>query len=306
MIGFSKLTAVFSLVVVATIFAAEIGPIAALAETQHTDRKPGITVTNSDPPFTLSLPARYVRVKSVGDALCTFQTTDQTTGALVAVYRLGHTVQPGSLAVSNFKDVDARRIEATWKSRQLDAFAWHTTSKDGKKAAVRWTQIPLERQAVSVLVLIPAENEQFADGLFDDFLNGIDGPTNWPLPIQLTSAERATRVVLGLGFLLATLAGPVAAVIALRRRRIRIPATSAAKLTKLAAALSSPEPEKLSYWVKVFAITFAIIAFVLAYLSLFTLGAALASEQSFGATFQQLMLVLNLVLVIASQQQPSI
>jgi len=299
MIGFSKLTGVFRLVVIVTLFTAEIGPAPALAETQHTDHKPGITVTNSEPPFTLSLPARYVHVKSVGDALCTFQTTDQTTGALVAVYRLGHTVEPGSLDVSNFQAADLRRIPASWKSRALDAFAWHTTSKDGKKSALRWTQIPLEPQAVSILVLIPADKEEFADGLFDDFLNGIDGPTNWPIPILLTKAERAARIALGLVLLLTTLAGPVAAVLVLRRRRMRNPGTSPARLTRLAAALSSPEPEKLSYWVKVFAITFALIGFVLAYLSLFTLGVALTSEQSFGATFQGLMLVLNLVLIIA-------
>jgi MFS family permease len=299
MIGFSKLTDLFSLVVVATLFAAEIGPTPVLAEAQHTDPKPGITVTNRDPPFTLSLPPRYVQVKSVGDALCTFRTTDETTGAVVAVYRLGHTVEPGSLDISNFKGADARRIQASWKSRPLDAFAWHTTSKDGMNSAVRWSQIPLEPQAVSIVVLIPAEKEQLADGLFADFLNGIDGPTNWPLPIQLTRAERAARIALGLAVLLATLAAPVAAVIALRRRRVRNQDPSPARLTLLAASLSSPEPEKLTYWVKVFAITFALIGVVLAYLSLFTLGVALASEQSFGATIQGLMLILNLVLIMA-------
>jgi hypothetical protein len=56
----------------------------------------GITVTNTVPEFTLTLPDRYVQVKSTGDALCTFGTKDQTAGALVAVYPLGHTIEPGT------------------------------------------------------------------------------------------------------------------------------------------------------------------------------------------------------------------
>lgn len=298
MIRVSMLATVCSLLIAPILVAGEDRPTAPSPQTQQSDRQQGSTVTNSDPSFTLTLPARYVRAKSVGDALFTFRTNGSSTGAFVSLYRLGHTIEPRSMDVSNFKDRDVRRVEASWKSLQLDAFAWHTTSKGGNTSAARWTQIPLEREAISVLVLVPQDKEQDAEGILEDFLNGIDGPTNWRIPIPLTSAQRAAHVAIGLGLILVVLAAPVGLVAVLRRARLVGNPAMTAKLKSQVAALSPPQPEKVSYWLRIFAVTFALIAAVLAYVSLFAFGVALISEQSLGDAFREVTLLLNLVLLI--------
>jgi hypothetical protein len=298
MIRFWMLAVVCSLLVARALFAADHQPIPAPSKAQHGEQLQGSTLTNNDPAFTLTLTSRYVRVKSVGDALYTFRTTDSSNGAIVAIHRLGRTVERDSVDVSNFKERDARRIPAVWKSLQLDAFAWHTTSKGGNTSAARWTQIPLEGQAISVLMLIPEDKEQYADAILQDFLDGIDGPTNWRIPTQLTPAQRAVHVAIGLALLVVVLAAPACLLVVLRRARQAGNPAAAAKLKSHLAALSPPQPEKASYWMRVFALTFTLIAVVLGYLSLLTLGVALISDQSFGEAFHEVTLFVNVVLLI--------
>src|ERR1700722_2894301 len=109
-----------------------------LAAADGTSRRPGITVTNAVPEFTLTLSDRYVSVKPIGDALCTFGTTDQTAGAVVGVYGLGHTIEQGGERTPQIQAPDARLIPATWKSFPVNVNAWHTTAKNGAISAARW------------------------------------------------------------------------------------------------------------------------------------------------------------------------
>ncbi len=297
MIRFWMLAVACSLPVGPAVFGAD-PPTAVWTKAEHGDKPRGSAVTNGDPAFTLALTSKYVRVKSVGDALYTFRTTDASCGAFISIYRLGHTVEPGSIDVSNFKDRDVRRIGAAWKSLQLDAFAWRTKSKDGRTSVALWTQLPLERQAVAILMLVPEKQEESADGLFQDFLNGIDGPTNWRIAPQLTVAQRAAQVAIGVGLLLIVLAVPVCLLVVLRRAQQAGNPATAAKLQSLVTALSPSEPQKARYWLRVFALTFGVIALVLGYLSLLTLGVALIGGQRFGEAFRAVTLLLNVVLLI--------
>ncbi|HEV3301557.1 MAG TPA: hypothetical protein VG055_18030, partial [Planctomycetaceae bacterium] len=113
-----------------------------LAAADGTGRRPGITITNTVPEFTLTLPDRYVSVKRIGDAL---YTKDQTAGALVGVYGLGHTIEQGGERTPQIQAPDARLIPATWKSFPVNVTAWHTTAKNGAISAARWVQIPLQQ-----------------------------------------------------------------------------------------------------------------------------------------------------------------
>jgi hypothetical protein len=256
-------------------------------------RRPGITFTNTDPEFTLTLPDRYLSIKSTGDALCTFGTADQSAGALVAIYRLGRTIEPGSTDISQFKMQDARRIDATWKALPLDVIAWHTMSDKGAKSAARWVQIPLQHQAISILVFVPLEKEAFADGLMRDFLIGLDGPTNWTVAPVLTSTERATRIALGLAWLVVLHAGLILGVRAWRRHVLRRKANPAASapFQALNTALATPAPRKPGYWIRVFAVVFGLIGVALGYMALVAAGVALIFNVTWGDSFRDVLLV---------------
>src|SRR4051812_20392620 len=69
-----------------------------------------VAFTNADPEFKLTLPEGYTRLKSTGDALCTFARTGRSAGAVVAIYPLAHTIDPGPADISKFKYPDVRRI----------------------------------------------------------------------------------------------------------------------------------------------------------------------------------------------------
>src|SRR5580704_1340974 len=274
-----------------------------LAAADGTSRRPGITVTNAVPEFTLTLPDRYVSVKRIGDALYTFGTKDQTAGSVVGVYGLGHTIEQGSEGPPQIQAPDARLIPTTWKSLPVNVSAWHTKAKNGAVSAARWVQIPLQQQAVSILVLIPVEKESLADGLLQDLLSGLDGPTNWRIEQPLTAAERAERLGLGLGLVLVLLAGPLLALRAWQRhvaRQMALNSASAIRLRDFAAAMANPAINQPRYWFRVFAVVFVFIAAVLAYLSLVTAAFSLILNWTFGDSFKAIILGMELLCLIAS------
>jgi hypothetical protein len=273
-----------------------------LAAADGTGRRPGITITNTVPEFTLTLPDRYVSVKRIGDALYTFSTKDQTAGALVGVYGLGHTIEQGGERTPQIQAPDARLIPATWKSFPVNVTAWHTTAKNGAISAARWVQIPLQQQAVSILVLIPVAKEALADGLLQDFLSGLDGPTNWRIEQPLTAAERAERIALGLGLVLVLLAGPPLTLRIWQRhvaRQMALNSASAIRLRNFAAAMANPAINQPRYWLRVLAVVFALIATGLAYLSLVTAAFSLILNWTFGDSFKAVILGMELLCLIA-------
>ncbi|HET6327360.1 MAG TPA: hypothetical protein VFG04_21945 [Planctomycetaceae bacterium] len=264
-------------------------------------RRPGITVTNSDPEFTLTLPDRYVSVKSTGDALRTFGTKDRSAGALIAIYKLGHTIEPGETDVSKFNREDARRIEATWKTFPVDMIAWHLTTANGIKSAARWVQLPLQEQAISILLIAPLEKEEFADGLMQDFLTGLDGPSNWTPARVLTPAERATRAALGIALLLGLHVGLYFGLRTWARRVRRRTASGSAgtsRLSGFAAALATPAPRKPSYWIRVFAVVVVIIAVGLGYMALVAVGIWLIFNQTLDESVKAVLLVFQVLVVL--------
>jgi hypothetical protein len=275
----------------------------AFATGDGTSRRPGITVTNTVPEFTLTLPDRYASVKHLGDALYTFGIKDQAAGSVVGVYRLGHTIEQGAERPPQIQAADARLIPATWKSFSVDVTAWHTTAKNGAISAARWVQIPLQQQAVSILVLVPVEKEAFADGLLQDFLSGLDGPTNWKIEQQLTAVERAERIAFGLGLALVLLAGPPLTLRIWQRyvaRQMALDSASAHRLRNFAAAMATPALNQSRYWLRVFTVVFAVIAAVLAYLSLAAAAFSLSLNWTWGDSFKAVILGIELLCLIAS------
>jgi hypothetical protein len=274
-----------------------------LAAADGTSRRPGITVTNAVPEFTLTLPDRYASVKQTGDALYTFGTTDQAAGSVVGVYRLGHTIEQGADVRPQVQAPDARMISATWKLFPVDVHAWHTTAKNGAISAARWVQIPLQQEAVSILVLIPVEKEALADGLLQDFLSGLDGPTNWKIEQPLTTVERAERIALGLGLALVLLAGPPLTLRIWQRyvaRQMALNSASAHRLRNFAAAMATPALNQPRYWLRVLAVVFAVIAAALAYLTLTAAAFSLIFNWTFGDSFKAIILGIELLCLIAS------
>jgi hypothetical protein len=265
--------------------------------------RPGITVTSTVPEFTLTLPDRYASVKRIGDALYTFGTKDQTAGAVIGVYGVGHTIEQGSEAPPQIQAPDARLIPATWKSLPVNVSAWHTTAKNGATSAARWVQIPLQQQAVSILVLIPVEKESLADGLLQDILSGLDGPTNWTIEQPLTAAERAERLALGFGLVLVLLAGPPLTLRIWQRyvaRQMALNSASAHRLRNFAAAMATPTLNQPRYWFRVLAVVFTVIAAALAYLFLAAAAFSLIFNWTFGDSFKAVILGLELLCLIAS------
>jgi len=260
-----------------------------------------IKVTNTKPEFTLTLPNRYVALKSTGEALCTFGPTDGTTGALVAVYGLHHTIEPGATDLSAFKQRDVQRVTMTWQSLPVDVIGWHTTAKDGKEMAARWVQIPLVQEAVSILVLIPAAKEGLADGLMQDFLTGLVGPSNWRVEKPLSPAQRGVRLALGLAMMLALIAGPPLGLRACRRsltRKLAAGSAMSMRLRAIAEKTATPAPRTIGYYVGVTAFVLAIIGAGLAYLGLIAVAVSLMGSLSFTESYKAICLVLEVASLI--------
>jgi len=276
-------------------------PLCAAAKGEGTVRHSEIKVTNTKPEFTLVLPDRYFTLKSTGDALCTFGTTDRSTGALVAVYGLHHTIEPGSTDVSAFKQRDVRRVTMTWQSIPVDVIGWRTTAKDGKEMAARWVQIPLVQEAVSILVLIPAAKEDLADGLIQDFLAGLTGPSNWRVEEPLSPAQRGARLVLGLALLLALISGPPLGLRACRRsltRKLTAGSAMSMRLRAIAENTATPAPRTIGYYVRVTAFVLAIIGAGLGYLALVAVAVSLLGHWSITEMFKVVCLLLEVAFLI--------
>lgn len=276
-------------------------PRYAAAKAEGPVRRSEIKVTNTKPEFTLTLPDRYLALKSTGEALCTFGTTDRTTGALVAVYGLHHTIEPGATDLSAFKQRDVRRVTMTWQSLTVDVIGWHTTAKDGKEMAARWVQIPLVQEAVSILVLIPAAKEELADGLMQDFLTGLVGPSNWRVEESLSPAQRGACLVLGLAMMLALIAGPPLGVRARQRslaRKLAAGSATTIGLRALDEETATAAPRTTRYYVRVTALVLAIIGAGLAYLGLIAVAVSLLGNLSFADSYKAVCLVLEVASLI--------
>ena len=268
-------------------------PFAMADEAGH---RPGITVTNTVPEFTLTLPDRYFQLKSTGNALCNFGTKDRTAGALVGVYPLGHTIEPGIVGAPQVQDPDSRQIPATWKTFSINVTAWHPAPRNGTRSAALSAQIPLKQQAVSILVLVPVEKEAFAEGLLQDFLTGLDGPSNWRVERPLTATERAMRLALGLGLMVVLLAGPPLGLRAWQRhvaRQMESNSTTALRLRNFAATMATPALANPRYWLRVFAVVGAVIAAVLAYLSLAAADVSLIFNRTLVESFKAVSLLVE-------------
>ncbi|HEV8001879.1 MAG TPA: DUF5673 domain-containing protein [Planctomycetaceae bacterium] len=264
------------------------------------DQRPGIVVKNADPEFTLRLPMRYVAIKPTGDALYAFGTTDKTTGGAIAIYRLNRTLEPGTLDASKLTLPDARRIDASWKTFTLDMIAWHQTPDNGPMLAARWLQVPLQHEAISILVFVPVEKEAKVDDIMHDFLSGLDGPSSWPTERPLTAGERGMRLGLGLALLLVLLGGPPIGLWVWQRRLAR-PSGNAAttnSLRKFGAALATPAPQKSSYWIRVVTLVFVLIALALGYFALMAAGVTLVFNQTFQASFKGVLLIFELACLV--------
>jgi hypothetical protein len=243
-----------------------------------------------------------VQLKATGDALYMFGTKDRSTGTIVGVYPVGHTIEPRTVDLPVTREPDVRQIPALWKMHPIEVTAWHTTTKDGTGQATRWVAIPLKQQAVSILIIVPADQEAVADGLLADFLIGLDGPSNWPVEEPLTATQRAIRLALGLGLAVLLLAEPPLALRAWLRhvaRKMKSNSSTALPLGKLSAALATPEPHNPRYWLRVLAVVLALIAGLVAYLCLIAFDISLIFNRGFGESFKGTFLFVEFVALLA-------
>jgi Domain of unknown function (DUF5673) len=195
---------------------------------------------------------------------------------------------------------DARRIDASWKTFTLDMIAWHQTPNNGPKLAARWVQVPLQHEAISILVFVPLEKEAMVDDIMHDFLSGLDGPSSWPTERPLTAGERGVRLGLGLALLLVLLGGPPIALRVWQRRsaRPRGNAATTNRLRKFGAALATPAPQKPSYWIRVVTLVFVLIALALGYFALIAAGVMLAFNLTFAASFKGVLLTFEFACLV--------
>ena len=114
----------------------------------------------------------------------------------------------------------ARQYTADWKGFPVTVVALSRSASNGSQSATRWVQIPLERQAVSIAVVTSVENDAVADQVLQDFLVGLDGPSNWIIVKPLSPTEQAIHVALGIGLIIVLAATPIFVVQFLRRRQV--------------------------------------------------------------------------------------
>lgn len=185
----------------------------------------GGTVTSTDPDFSLTVPAGYIQITSP-NAIYAFATSDPAAGkvpdATVAVQRLHGTIGPGHMDLSATGIPDAHFLRGKWKTFDIDIVAGHVT-RNGIPFAMRGAQIPLQHEAIQILLLVPAEQDARADRIMQEFLAGLDGPSNWPSQPALSAEERGrllgggiVRLAITIGLLFA---GAVALIRYFRRRK---------------------------------------------------------------------------------------
>lgn len=285
------------------VWATSLFPSQTFANADAKGQQAEILVKNADPEFTLTLPPRYVAIKPTGDAIYAFGTADKTTGAVIAVYRLNRTIQPGTTDVSKFTMPDARRIDVPWQTLPLEVIAFHRTpdNGNGSKLAGRWVEVPLQHEAISILLFVPLEKEALADEIMHDFLSGLAGPSNWAIARPMTAIERGTRLGLGLALLLVLFGGPL---MALRswRRRLQRPKESRTAMPSLlrnfGAALAKPAFNKPGYLIRLATLVVVIIALGLGYIALTAAGVMLVFNQTLDASFNTVLFLFELACVI--------
>jgi hypothetical protein len=183
----------------------------------------GRTVSDNELNFSLTVPDRYIQLASSGDTVYSFATSDPAAGvpeAVIAVQRMHGVIGPEPLDLAATGISDAHFLNEKWKTFDIDGFAGHLT-KNGIQFAARAVQIPLQREAVQIIVVVPIEREAIADGVLREFLAGLDGPSNWPIKPELSPYERGRLLgqgVVRLAVTIALLAAVTVAVVRYFRR----------------------------------------------------------------------------------------
>jgi hypothetical protein len=185
----------------------------------------GRTVTNEELDFRLSVPNRYIQLPSSGDTIFTFATSDPTSGvpeATVVVQRLHGTIGTDHMDLAATGIPDAHLLSGRWKTFDIDILAGHL-SQNGLAFSVRGAQIPLQHEAIQVIVLVPIKLEARADSDLQEFLAGLDGPSNWSTQEYISPQESGRLLGEGIARLAVTIAllaaGTIAIVRYFRRRK---------------------------------------------------------------------------------------
>ncbi len=140
------------------------------------------TIRQEKPEFTLKVPGEFMRLPALGDFLYTFGTSDPADGgqvpdAFVGIQRLGGTIgRRPPVMPAEIKN--ARESKIRWKLHDLDVLSRQITMFDETVESVV-VQVPLKDEAIQLIVIVPVEKKATALPILVQFLNGLDGPSNW-------------------------------------------------------------------------------------------------------------------------------
>jgi hypothetical protein len=181
------------------------------------------TFLDSTVGFKLEAPNRFIQFPiPVGSSkvLAAFATSDPAAGvpdAAVGITRPGCLIGREHLQVSklpaNIPVHEAKVYTTRWKTFKVDVIAGRQKVEKAT-LAVRMAQIPLKPEAIQVVVAVPVEQEAKADGILQEFLANLDGPSNW-----LTDEDRSERLgyIVGMVIMLAAVGG----YFLMRRKRMK-------------------------------------------------------------------------------------
>ena len=151
-------------------------------------------IRNDTPQFTLIVPAGYEQIPATqGMEIYTFIRRGSDAGlpdAMVGVRRLRGTIGQEPAMLPPNAPAGAYETTAKWKGYDIDVLVSHV-SQSGVTLACRTAQIPLDGEAIQLVVAVPPDREATADAILAQFLDGLDGPSNWPPP--MTAAERQSQ-----------------------------------------------------------------------------------------------------------------
>jgi hypothetical protein len=167
----------------------------------------------ADPYFSVRVPPGFYRLPPGGSGpyVCAFATSDPAEGtpdAVVGFQRMGGTIGPEPFVPSPSGQLAGKATPtatgtARWRGFDLASIGMRVTLF-GRAAETRTVQVPLRREAVQLVVLVPAAKAATADGIAAAFLTGLDGDSSWT---AVSPGERTAQTVAGVAGLAAVVGG---------------------------------------------------------------------------------------------------
>ncbi len=163
-------------------------------------------VSNSDPPFAITVPDGFVRRDDLNRSvqILTFLRpgiTQNQIGTIIAIDRLGGTIGREPLDAQQLEKVGVKGAtveEVPWRTFDV-SMARQTQNIQGRPATMLFAQIPLKPEAIQVKVITDSSDETEGRALMLSTIATIQGDTNW-----LTTEQRSKKLGEGLGRLVIT------------------------------------------------------------------------------------------------------